>query len=55
MTQDHREFFRADGSIDMERAMRAGRRVRAEAFREGIAEVKRVFAGEPRVQRRIYW
>ena len=54
MTQDPREFFRADGSIDIERAMRAGRKVRAEAFREGMSEMKRVFTGDRGGPRRIF-
>ncbi len=55
MRSDRKDFFREDGSIDMERALRAGRRARADAARSGIEELKRVFVGEPRVRRRIFW
>ncbi len=55
MQDDRKRFYRADGSIDIERAMRAGRTARAEALRAGIGEVKRVFVGEPRVRRRLFW
>ena len=37
------EFFNADGSINMQRALDAGRRVRAEAAKTGAGEVVRLF------------
>ena len=38
---DRTEFFNADGTINMTRALAAGRRARAEAARTGASEVVR--------------
>lgn len=38
---DRPEFFNADGTINMQKALNAGRRARAEAARSGAVEMVR--------------
>ena len=40
---ERREFLNTDGSINMQRALEAGRRARAEAAKIGAGEVVRLF------------
>jgi len=48
MKNETQGFFLKDGSIDMRRALAAGRRARAEAFHTGMTELTRAFRSDAR-------
>lgn len=47
-------FILKDGTIDVRRAMAAGRLARSEAFHTGLAEIARTLRGAPRPRRRFF-
>jgi hypothetical protein len=55
MREGPESFFLKDGSIDVRRAMAAGREARSEAFHTGVAEIARSLRGKPRSRRRVFW
>ncbi len=54
MREGPESFILKDGSIDMRRAMAAGRLARSEALYTGLAEITRALRGEPRPRRRFF-